>query len=270
MCFYSPPNSRSRTKLIDLISTHISSLRTQFNNCGVIVCGDRNNITVQQLLSIDPSLRQIVSFATNKNLDKNLDVICTDMFSSYQAPMRLPAIQVDEGREGVPSDHWGVEAKPRTNISTTRARPKKEMITVRRMPESLVANFGPELVQMDWSFLNELPPNRMVEEFEKATSRLVEKVFPTKQVTIIEGDQPFFTEELRILRRQRDRAYQRDGKSLAYHAKQKKFQDMLRSEALKYKHKIMEEVRDGKRGSGYAAIRKLGETATDREQRKEF
>ena len=213
ICFYCPPNSKSRTKLVDLISTNVSSLRSQYIDCGVILCGDRNDLTVQQLLSVDPSLRQIVNFPTNKKLDKTLDVICTDMFTSYQEPTRLPAIRVDSGKEGVPSNHWGVEARPRSNLSTTKARPKKETVIVRRMRDSLVAEFGTILEQTNWSFLAELPVNRMVEEFQKSASRMVDEAFPKKSITLIKGDQPFFTEELRKLRRQRDRAYQRGGKT---------------------------------------------------------
>ena len=270
VCFYCPPSSKSKTKLVDLISTHISSLRTQYADCGVIVCGDRNDLEMKQLLSVDPSLRQIVDFPTNKKLDKTLDVVLTDMFSSYQAPTRLPAIPVDIGSEGVPSDHWGVEVKPRTNLSTTKARPKKENILVRRMPDSLVAKFGPILAVKDWSFLAGLSPDRMVQQFEEAATGMVDQMFPKKKVQIIEGDQPFFTEELRQLRRQRNRAYQRDGRSANYFSLQTKFQDKLKHEAQKYKAKILEDVTSGKRGSGYSAIRKLAESSANREQRKEF
>ena len=180
VCFYSPPSSKSKTKLVDLISTHISILRTQYSGCGVIICGDRNDLQMQQLLSVDPALKQIVNFPTNKNLDKTLDVICTDMFSSYEAAIRLPAIQVDDGKEGVPSDHWGVEVRPRTNLSTTKARPKKKTIMVRRMPDSLVLDFEAQLALKDWSFLAGQSANEMVEHFQAAANRLVNETLPEK------------------------------------------------------------------------------------------
>ena len=110
----------------------------------------------------------------------------------------------------------------------------------------------------------------MVDEFQIAASWMVDEIFPMKAVTIIEGDQPFFTDELRQMRRQRDRAYQRGGKSQTYFSLQNKFSQKLKSEAFKYKQKILQEVKEGKRGSGYSAVRKLGESPTDREQRKEF
>ena len=271
ICFYSPPKSKSNTKLVDLLASQISSLRTQYEGCGIILCGDRNDLSIQKLLSSDPALRQIVTFNTNKNQDKTLDVVCTDVHSSYQEPNRLPAIMVDQGREGVPSDHWGVEVRPRTNTSTSKARPKKEVITVRRMPDSLVAEFGPKLAEVDWSvLLDGRTAEECVKQFHAAANRLVEQQFPTKQVTIMEDDLPYFTEVCGKLRRQRDNAYKRGGKSETYFRIQNDFQNKLVNESSKYKNKIIAEVNEGKRGSGYSAVRKLGESKADREKKKQF
>ena len=79
ICFYSPPRSKSNTKLLDLLSEQIGRLRTEHKECGIIICGDRNNLPVERLLAVDPALRQINKFNTNKNQDKVLDIICTDL-----------------------------------------------------------------------------------------------------------------------------------------------------------------------------------------------
>ena len=149
VCFYCPPKSRSSSKLIDLITTEVSRLRTLHQGAGVLICGDKNDMKLNQLLAGDPTLRQIVTRPTNKNQDKVLDVVVTDMHAGYQEPTILPAILVDEGREGVPSDHLGVEVRPRSNLSTTKARPTKKTFEVQPMPDSLVQDFGPKLVQQD-------------------------------------------------------------------------------------------------------------------------
>ena len=46
VCFYSPPKSKKNSQLIDLITGEISPLRTQHNGCGVIICGDRNDLHI--------------------------------------------------------------------------------------------------------------------------------------------------------------------------------------------------------------------------------
>ena len=237
-----------------------------------IMFGDRNNLTVERLLSVDPALRQMMNFNTNKNQDKILDVICTDLFSGYQEPTILPAIKVDDGKDGVPSDHWGVEARPRTNQQQTKAAPKKETLMVRRMPDSLVSSFGWTLAGQDWDscLTAGMGSKEMVETFERKAGQLINEHFPLKKVTVTQGDLPYFTEELKSIRRQRNRVYTKEGKGKKYEELQSSFQEKLKIEAQKYRNKIIQEVADGKRGSSYSAIRKLGDGPGGVDKRKEF
>ena len=263
--------SKAKSKLIDLLSTEISRLRTQYSGCGIILCGDRNDLKMEQIQSADPALRQVVTFCTNKNQDKTLDIVMTDLFSGYQEPTKIEAIKIDDAKEGVPSDHWGVEMKPRSNCSTSKVKAKKESFEVQPMPESLVAEFGQRLMEEKWSCIEgDLKVTDMVESFEAAAKELVDKNFPKKNVTVTEGELPYFTEELKILRRRRNRVYQRTGKSKQYQKIKQEFEQKLVNEATKYKNKILEEVKDGKRGSGYSAIRRLGDGQSDWDGRKEF
>ena len=130
ICFYCPPRSKAKTKLVDLLSTEISRLRTQYSGCGIILCGDRNDLKLEQIQSVDPALRQVVTFCTNKNQDKTLDIVMTDLSMGYQEPTKIEAIKIDEGKEGVPSDHWGVDMKPRSNCTTSKAKVKRESFRV--------------------------------------------------------------------------------------------------------------------------------------------
>ena len=226
---------------------------------------------IEELMAGDPTLRQIVLQNTNKNKDKVLDVVVTDLFTGYQEPCLLPAVPVDPGRQGVPSDHSRVEVKIRTNLSTSSARPKKETFVVQRMPDSLVAGFGQVLVDENWNCLEDgMSVEEMVAAFEVTATRLVDQHFPKKRVSVVQGDLPYFTEELRQLRRQRDHIYQRNGKSQHYFTIQSKFQLKLKAEALKYKNRIIQEVQEGKRGSGYSAIRKLGEGPAGSDKKRQF
>ena len=115
------------------------------------MCGDRNDLKMEQIQSADPVLRQLVTFCTNKNQDKILDIVMTDLFSGYQQPTKIEAIKIDDEKEGVPSDHCGVEMKPRSNWSTSKVEAKKESFEVQPMPESLVAEFGQKLMEEKWS-----------------------------------------------------------------------------------------------------------------------
>ena len=160
----------------------------------------------------------------------------TDLYAGYQEPVLLPAVPVDQGMHGVPSDHAGVQALPRTNLSTTRARLKKKTFLVQRMPESMVSSFGPVLVEESWSCLVDgMSAEEMVDTFQDAATRLVDTHFPKKSITVTEGDKPFFTDELKRLRRKCDNIYQKSGKCQKYLEVQHIFQTKLKAEALKYK-----------------------------------
>ena len=179
---------------------------------------------------------------------------------------------MDDGRDGVPSDHWGVEVKPRTNQNKSKAAPKKETIMVRRMPDSSVSSFGWTLAGQDWDscLLAGMGSKEMVETFERKAGQMIDEHFPLKRVTVTQGELPYFTEELKNIRRQRNRIYTKEGKGKKYDDLQSIFQAKLKSEAQKYRNKIIQEVADGKRGSSYNAIRKLGDGPGAVDKRKEF
>ena len=81
-----------------------------------------------------------------------------------------------------------------------------------------------------------------------------DKYFPMKNITI---SNLFFTEELRILRRRRQRAYNNHGKNELYMKISSEFHRKLLREKKKYKAKIIDEVKNGKRGSSYSSLKKM-------------
>ena len=105
---------------------------------------------------------------------------------------------------------------------------------VRPLPASLIQEFGNIIVSQDWSFIKEgLDPTEMVNLFQNYTDKMIKSTFPEKLVTISDHDKPYFTEELRLLRRQRQRAYRIGGKNAKYLDLKAKFEQKLKSEAKK-------------------------------------
>ena len=76
-CFYSPPRSRKKNILVDHLTLTLQSLLNVHPGAGIIISGDRNDLSIPSLLSIDPSLRQIVQHGTRGQ--KILDVIITNL-----------------------------------------------------------------------------------------------------------------------------------------------------------------------------------------------
>ena len=210
-CFYSPPRSRKNIALIEHITLTLQSLLNQHLSAGIIISGDRNNIDIATLLTIDPSLRQCVDQFTRGQ--KILDIILSNLHCFYNVTVIVPPISPDQSGKGVPSDHSGVIATPHTN-STLPPQNNKVRKNVRPIPESLLFEFGKKLATTDFRLVYSQPSStQIVAKLQDLLTNLVEETFPLKSIVISSEDLPFFNEYLRALKRRRLREYSNHGKS---------------------------------------------------------
>ena len=255
--FYYPPNSKKNTLLVDHISVTISKLKLEHPSAATIIAGDKNSLDHNRLLAIDPHFLQTVTKPTLK--DKILDIVITDLHRFLVEPTIIDPVPVDIPGKGVPSDHKGLLVLPLAPKNAVRCT-TKEVRSVRPMPESDITHFGQSLRMIDWSSIltYDLSPSSLVDVFETITSDLVDIHFPLKTISITSFDKPWINEELKALRRRRSRLYSRQGRSQEYLRLRTEFSEKMKIEANKYKDKMNNEVKEGKLGSSYSAIRKLG------------
>ena len=137
--FYCPPKSKKRDDLIDHLTLNLQMLLLKHPNAGIVIAGDRNDLSIEKLLTIDHSLRQIVLKNTRKN--KCLDVILTNMANYYNEPNIFPPPGLDIENQGVPSDHSVPVSTP---ITTTNQASKREYTTrrYRQFPDSGIRSIG--------------------------------------------------------------------------------------------------------------------------------
>ena len=122
-CFYSPPKSRKNSALIDHITVTLQSLLNIHNNAGIIISGDRNDMNMSALMSIDPSLVQTVLQCTRGF--KILEVIVTNLSRFFNEPVIIPPVMPDRPGHGVPSDHMGATPHPRlTRLTPSNIKQK--------------------------------------------------------------------------------------------------------------------------------------------------
>ena len=184
-------------------------LRTTHPRAGVIICGDRNQIEISSILSIDPSLRQTVRHPT-RGLNI-LDIICTNLHSYYLEPVIIPPLQPDNPETSCPSDHNGIESIP---FQVGSKHETKKQRWIRPLPESMIQQFENDLSSTSFEYLHELPIDAMVSAYQDSMTNLLDKSFPLKLITISDRDQPWFNEDLRLLRRQKQREYTKNGNKL--------------------------------------------------------
>ena len=133
-----PPNSKKKGALIDHIVSTINKLKIIHPKASCIIAGDKNDLNMNDILAMSPSFRQIVLKPTRKN--RILTIVITDLHQFYQEPAIIPPVPVDEGADGVPSDHNGVLVLPLCFSEPTGKT--KRQVSVRPITESAIESFG--------------------------------------------------------------------------------------------------------------------------------
>ena len=254
--FYAPPRTRKSAELLEHLTCNTQLLLLKYPNAGIVIAGDRNNVTIERLLSIDHSLKVIVTKPTINM--KTLDVILTNMHKIYNEAKICPPPKPDILNNGEPSDHSVPICYPRTISS----QPKREYRTrtYRPYPDSGIRSFGQWLQSQDWTLLNgSASPNNCVKIFEDLFFEKLDTYLPIKEVRCPMTEKPWITHELSQLSRKKQREYVKHGKSSKYNILRKQF-DLKQKEAIKhYREKLLEKVTHSGPYSGYAALKKMGE-----------
>ena len=258
-CFYSPPRSRKKNVLIDHLTVTLQSLLKIHPCAGVVISGDRNDLEISAILSIDPSLRQTVRHSTRG--EKVLDIIVTNLSRFYSEPVIVPPLHPDTPGQGAPSDHRGVVATPYNN--TSHIQSTKQRINIRPLPDSLLQVFERKLKMQEFNFDDCMSIDEMINRYENITNELLNQTLPEKQVIVNPEDRPWFTEQLRKLKRMRMREYNKHGRSTKYSELSSSFNEKFHTEYLKYLNRVKLEVTDGTRGSIYPVLKKLGRRPGD-------
>ena len=227
--FYCPPRSRKKTILIDHLTFTVQSLRLLFPTAGVIISGDRNDLSIERLKTVDPSLKQIVRKETRGS--KVLTVVLTDLESFFEEPVIVKPIDIDDPEKGgVPSDHNGVVVAP---ISCKPHKRTKLMKKIRPIPESSLNQIGQVFANESWLFMNqELSPTQLTELFEYYTGGIINAFCPEKTVFYRPDDKPFISEKMKTLKRRIMREYEKKGKSQKYFQLKSSFQKEFDKEVL--------------------------------------
>ena len=185
---YSPPRSRKKNVLIDHLTVTLQSLLKIHTSAGVIISGDRNDLEISAILSIDPSLRQTVRHSTRG--EKVLDIIVTNLSRYYSEPVIVPPLHPDTPGHGAPSDHNGVVVTPYSNNSHLQRT--KERVNIRPLPESLLQLFERNLKMQEFNFDPNMSVDEMINRYEEITTGLLNRTLPEKQIIFNPEDCPWF------------------------------------------------------------------------------
>ena len=261
VAFYSPPKSRKKTILADHIVTTCQTLLTKYPNAGLIIGGDRNEMSVSPLIFGLPKLHQINQNSTCYG--KVLDVLLTNLYDLYQVPKVVPPVNPDDPSQGVPSDHWTVVAKPLLNGSSNITNIYHTK-TFRPLPESGVAKFGAWLESENWSnFCDDTSPDNQVQQVQDLLHKNLNECLPQKTGRFTSKDKPYITCELKKLDKKKKKEYSKHGCSAKFKDMKEEFDKKILNAARNHLDKNVTMLMESEPGKAYITLKKMGAKAGD-------
>ena len=212
--FYSPPRSKTKSKLVEHIGVNFFKQKALHPNSFFVCGGDKNDLNIQLLLDISPTLHQIVTKPTYKN--SVLEVIVTDLGHLYHEPIIRPPVDPDDHNDGVPSDHRIALAFPNTNPSKPA---KRDTIFkyVRPFDIEHKIKFAAWIQHEDWGILSEAnSATEMVDKFLTLTHNKLDEICPQKSTKITKFDHEITSAAIKQLSRKKNREYSKNRNSTKY------------------------------------------------------
>ena len=147
---YSKPKSHTKTLLLDHISDAYNILSTKYGRgLHYVLAGDTNDLKLESILSLSPSLVQIVRKFTRMDPPAILDPIIMTLSNLYQEPMCLDPLDADPDKNGQKSDHRIVISKP-INIVENKCARQTRTVLVRPFHQPGMLKYKEWLVDQTW------------------------------------------------------------------------------------------------------------------------
>ena len=205
-CVYLEPKLRvAEVKEInDILSDQILQLKAKGNPL-IIIGGDLNRKSLASAISDFPDIKQ-ANFEPTRS-DACLDIIFTN--ATHTTPTTWPPLQT---LQGVASDH--------SCVVISGSEPKmRDFVWIRKMvrkhSKKSVGIFGSRLDQANWGQIlpDGMHPDDMVDKFQGLMSAWIDDLFPLKSSRRRSNEDPWITENIRRLARQKHRVFRREAKS---------------------------------------------------------
>ena len=256
VAFYSPPKSRKKTQLLDHIVATCQSLLTKYPQAGIVIGGDRNEMSISPLITGLPKLKQLVTKPTCNG--KVLDVLLTNLHEFYSVPEVVPPVPADNPLQGKPSDHSVPVARPHTSAGGNISNDYKTRIT-RPMPDSGIRQFGQWIVKEEWDCVDKTSsPDVQAYALQKLLELKLDEYFPTKSVRLSNKDKIWMDFELKKLDRAKKREWNKRGKSDKYTKLKTEFDQKFNAAAENYLERNVRELKEADPGKAYATLKRMG------------
>ena len=246
-CVYVQPRmlAGDLQQLNDVINNEILLLKSRSDPL-IFIGGDLNHRSLDDSISDFNDIRQI-------NFDPTRGQACLDIVLSNARPITSDVGPPLETLAGVRSDHNCVLFKARE----TKTRPfiwVKKLVRIHS--ERAMIQFGNELLSSDWQKIcpSDGDPDDLVQAFQSHITDLTDRYFPVKVSRRRSNEDPWITEGIRKLSKQKKRVFKRDGKTRLW----MRLRDDLERRLCHSKMQIVDKASDsGSTRAYYSAVKTL-------------
>ena len=256
--FYNPPKSNTKFKLLDHICANFHLLAAKYGQAvHFIMAGDANEMKLDPILQLSSTLRQVVTDFTRYDPPAILDPIITDMPNFYQTPRCLEPLGPNQDSSCVKSDHMIVLFKPVNVLENKCSRTYREIV-YRPITESGMQKLHEWFQGNNWD--NILDTNCVNTKAELLHTMILEKTelfLPLKKRKIAIDDQPWYTNELKVLKRKKNREYKKNRKSNKYHILNKKYENKIQIAKQRYKKTRIDDVLNSNDRQWYSKLKRM-------------
>lgn len=242
---YYPPGSPYHNEIIEHVCHTVDDIRAVDISAIIMIMGDFNNLNCTPFVD-DLGMTQLISFPTRGT--STLDKIFTNFPGLFMDPQRLSPL----GN----SDHCCILLPalcelPRVEGPTTRVRPIRD---------SSVRSFGQWMVTRNWDNLHDGlecdTASASVDNFLAVLNDAYHLHFPMVSSTRKYNDKPWITHRIKVLLKQRQRAYSCGNMSEWRFLRNKIQREIRLAKSLFYKNSI-QHLKDSQPRKWHSQIQKL-------------
>ena len=255
---YSKPHSKKKSLLLDHINQAFNIISTKYGKgLHFIIAGDTNDLKLVNILNLSHNMRQLVVGVTRLNPPAMLDPIISTLGCFYQLPEILPPLDPDPDSDGSPSDHMIVVMKPVDIVNNKPGRTFKE-IKVRPLPSSGLSKFRAWIQKENWSTI--LQSSNVELKAEKLHNIVLDKLdefCPEKNRKISSDDMPWFTEQLKRLKRKKQRCFKKNRSSKKYNRMKQNYEKKVEIAKRQFKTKMIDDVMTARDSQWYSKLKRI-------------
>ena len=188
------------------------------------------------------------------------------MADHYHDPITKPPLQNDpDNPSGKPSDHLIVLWRPLSCFVKMKPR-EYRTVFFRPIPESGLSSFNAWLNLHSWEYLCSIKDiNMKTRYFHDLILHKVDEIFPMKSLRVSKDDQPWITQDIKSLDRQRKREFFKNYKSSKWHKLNEKYISSIKKAKVLYAKNIVGDLKTSNPAKWYSKVKRMTDIHTDKE-----